>query len=109
MWSQTIFDEAKLEFFDLVRDLVGDLTHWFSRLSDLERLVGLAAFILMLFLTAATGLALAGLRATPAMGIMLCLHLGVVAALFLSLPYGKFVHVFSRFSALIRAHAEARH
>ena len=50
MWSQTIFDEAKLEFFDLVRDLVGDLTHWFSRLSDLERLVGLAAFILMLFL-----------------------------------------------------------
>ncbi len=50
MSSQSIFDEAQSEFIDLVRDLVHDLTQWFSRLSDLERLVGLAAFILMLFL-----------------------------------------------------------
>ncbi len=50
MWSQTVFEDAKREFIDLVRDLVGDLMQWFSRLSDLERLVGVAAFILILFL-----------------------------------------------------------
>lgn len=50
MSSQTIYDEAQKEFIDMVRDLVGDVTHWFSRLSDLERLVGVAAFILILFL-----------------------------------------------------------
>lgn len=31
-----------------------------------------------------------------------------VAMLFLSVPYGNFVHFFYRFGALIRAHAEAR-
>jgi hypothetical protein len=50
MSSKTVYDEAQQEFLDMVRDLVGDVTHWFSRLSDVERLVGLAAFILMLFL-----------------------------------------------------------
>ena len=50
MSSQTVYDEAQQEFIDMVRDLVVDVTHWFSRLSDLERLVGLGAFILMLFL-----------------------------------------------------------
>jgi citrate/tricarballylate utilization protein len=42
------------------------------------------------------------LRATPAMGVMLAVHLGVVFALFLTLPYGKFVHGLYRFLALIQ-------
>ena len=60
------------------------------------------AFLLMLFLTAVTGLALHVLRATPVMGTMLALHLGVVFALFLTMPYGKFVHGLYRFAALSR-------
>ena len=60
------------------------------------------AFTLMLSLTALTGLMLLFLRATAAMGILLALHLGVVFALFLTLPYSKFVHGLFRFGALLR-------
>jgi citrate/tricarballylate utilization protein len=60
------------------------------------------AFIAMLWLTGITGLALLVLRATPAMGVLLALHLGVVFALFVTLPYGKFVHGIYRFLALVR-------
>ena len=65
------------------------------------------AFTLMLLLTALTGLALLVLRETAAMGLVLALHLGVVFALFLSLPYGRFVHGIYRFAALVR-HAQER-
>jgi citrate/tricarballylate utilization protein len=61
-----------------------------------------AAFILMLFLTSATGIALLLLRETAAMGPLLAVHLGFVFALFITLPYGKFVHGLYRFAALVR-------
>jgi citrate/tricarballylate utilization protein len=61
-----------------------------------------AAFILMLFLTSATGIALLLLRDTAAMGPLLAIHLGFVFALFITLPYGKFVHGLYRFVALVR-------
>lgn len=64
------------------------------------------AFIAMMFLTGATGLALMALRETPAMGAMLALHLGTVFALFLTMPYGKFVHGIYRFGALALYAAE---
>lgn len=48
--AQDVYGRAQSEFVDLVRDIIADLTHWFGRLSDLERLVGLCAFILVLFL-----------------------------------------------------------
>jgi citrate/tricarballylate utilization protein len=60
------------------------------------------AFILMLFLTSLTGLVLLLLRETAAMGPLLALHLGVVFALFITMPYGKFVHGIYRFVALVR-------
>ena len=40
--------------------------------------------------------ALLALRETRAMGMLLALHLGAVMALFLTLPYGKFVHALYR-------------
>lgn len=76
-------------------------------MSDVRRLGMDMAFTVMLFLTAATGLALHMLRTTPAMGLLLALHLGVVFALFITMPYGKFVHGLYRFMALAR-HARER-
>jgi citrate/tricarballylate utilization protein len=60
------------------------------------------AFIVMLFLTSLTGMALLLWRETAAMGPLLALHLGVVFALFVTMPYGKFVHGIYRFAALVR-------
>lgn len=59
-------------------------------------------FLVMLLLTSITGLLLLVLRATPAMGMLLALHIGIVFALFITMPYGKFVHGFYRFLALVR-------
>jgi citrate/tricarballylate utilization protein len=60
------------------------------------------ALIALLFLTSATGLLLLAFRATSAMGVLLVVHLAVVMALFVALPYGKFVHGFYRVLALLR-------
>jgi citrate/tricarballylate utilization protein len=58
--------------------------------------------LLLLFLIAASGLLLLGVRATGAMGVTLAVHLGFVLALFLTMPYSKFVHGLYRVGALIR-------
>ncbi len=84
---------------------VGLLSEKWKRDPDLvdETRFGMdVAFIAMLFLTSLTGMALLLLRATPAMGPLLALHLGVVFSLFITMPYGKFVHGIYRFVALVR-------
>jgi citrate/tricarballylate utilization protein len=65
-------------------------------------------FIALLFLTSASGLALWLGRGTPALALLLCLHLGAVMALFATLPYGKFAHGIFRSAALLRHAVEKR-
>jgi len=65
-------------------------------------------FIALLFLTSLTGLLLWWLRGTDALALMLALHLGVVMALFATLPYGKFAHGVFRSAALLRWAVERR-
>lgn len=65
-------------------------------------------FIALLFLTSLTGLLLWWLRDTDALALMLALHLGVVMALFATLPYGKFAHGIFRSAALLRYAVEKR-
>jgi citrate/tricarballylate utilization protein len=66
------------------------------------------AFIALLLLTSATGLALLAGRDGPAMATLLAVHLGVVLALFLTMPYGKFAHGIFRSAALFRNAIEKR-
>ena len=77
-------------------------------LLDQSRMGMDVAFLVMLFLTSATGLLLLFLRATPAMGLLLAVHLGVVFSLFITMPYGKFMHGIYRFLALVRYAKERR-
>ena len=65
------------------------------------------SFLALLFLTSLTGLLLLALRETTAMGALLRIHLGVVLGLFLTLPYGKYVHGIYRSAALVRSALES--
>lgn len=65
-------------------------------------------FMALLFLTSATGLLLWLARGTPALALLLALHLGVVMALFATLPYGKFAHGIFRTASLLRNAVEKR-
>jgi citrate/tricarballylate utilization protein len=87
--------------------LVGSLGLWLLRrrrdraLTD-ETQDGLdESFLALLFLTTLTGLALLVLRHEPVMPWLLVVHLGTVLALFVTLPYGKFVHGLYRAAALL--------
>jgi len=66
------------------------------------------AFIVLLFATSVTGLALLALRGTGFMGALLAVHLATVMALFLTLPYGKFAHAVYRGAALLKWAIERR-
>jgi len=84
---------------------------WLKRIQDMDpanrRMLALDyAFLLLLLATSISGLALLTLRETVAAGTLLTVHLGIVAALYLALPYGKFAHVIYRYAALIRHHIE---
>jgi len=67
-----------------------------------------SSFLVLLFLTSVSGLALLALRESSVMRALLILHLGLVLAFFLTLPYGKFVHGIYRSAALIRYAVESR-
>lgn len=80
---------------------------WLKLSGDQEpqarKLLGADAGLLMLLLmVGVTGLLLLAVRATGAMGVTLAVHLGFVLALFVTMPYSKFVHGLYRTGALIR-------
>ena len=65
-------------------------------------------FIALLFLVSASGLALLAFRDTRALGLMLAIHLGLVMAFFLTMPYSKFAHGIFRSAALLKHAIEKR-
>lgn len=75
-------------------------------LGDPEQAALDVSFILMLFMTSSTGLLLLVLRDQPTMPALLLVHLGFVLGLFLTLPYGKFVHGIYRTAALLKFSTE---
>ena len=84
---------------------------WLKSRSDVEpanrRMLAIdRIFLYLLAVTSVSGLLLLALRETAAMGTLLAVHLGIVAALFLMLPYGKFAHVVYRYAALVRYRIE---
>ena len=70
-----------------------------------ERSLGFA-FLTMLLLTSVTGLLLLVLRERPVMPTLLVVHLAIVLALFITFPYGKFVHGIYRGAALLKFRRE---
>ena len=64
------------------------------------------SFLVLLFIAAGTGLLLLAMRRSSAMGALLAVHLGIIVALFVMLPYCKFVHGIYRAAALLRYAAE---
>lgn len=66
------------------------------------------AFILMLAVVSLTGMLTLALRETSLMGLMLTIHLGSLVALYLTLPYSKFVHFVYRYAALVQNAIEER-
>jgi citrate/tricarballylate utilization protein len=76
-----------------------DLSHPEMRSLDL-------ALLVMTLAVAGSGMLLLALRDTVMMPTMLVLHLGFVAALFVTAPYGKLVHGVYRYLALVRDRIE---
>jgi citrate/tricarballylate utilization protein len=59
-------------------------------------------FIALLLLTSLTGLLLLVMRERSVMGVLLVIHLAFVLVLFVTMPYGKFVHGVFRTVALVK-------
>lgn len=76
--------------------------------NDGEAVKSGTSFSVVLLTVAVTGMALLLARETAAMGILLAIHLGSVAALFFTAPYTKFAHFVYRYLALIRFAQEER-
>jgi citrate/tricarballylate utilization protein len=64
------------------------------------------AFLVLLDLVAVTGMLLLILRDTRLMPVVLVVHLGLLVGLFVTAPYGKFIHFVYRYLALARRAGE---
>jgi citrate/tricarballylate utilization protein len=76
---------------------------------NVRRLLGGdVALLLLLALIGVSGLGLLAVRATGAMGLAMAVHLGLILAFFLVLPYSKMVHGVYRTAALLRRAMERK-
>jgi citrate/tricarballylate utilization protein len=66
-------------------------------------------FLVSLALVSITGMLVLMTRETAALGPVLAIHLGTVAAFFVAMPYGKFVHFLYRYGALVQNRLEEDH
>ncbi|HKX17347.1 MAG TPA: tricarballylate utilization 4Fe-4S protein TcuB [bacterium] len=64
------------------------------------------AFLVLLDLVAVTGMLLLVLRETRLMAPLLVVHLGLLTGLFITAPYGKFIHFVYRYLALAQRAGE---
>lgn len=65
-------------------------------------------FIALLLLVSGSGLALLAFRESSALSLLLAIHLGLVMAFFLTMPYSKFAHGIFRSAALLKYSIEKR-
>ena len=84
---------------------------WLKRLADTELIdkgsVAMDyALIIMLFLSSFSGLVLLAFKNGEWLAYALYFHLSTILALFVMLPYSKFVHIFYRFIALLKYNAD---
>lgn len=80
-----------------------------DRMPAEERMLELdEIFVVLLFLTAASGMLTLAVRETAAMGVTLAIHLGISGALLFLAPYSKFAHAVYRSTALVRFAIEQR-
>lgn len=92
--------------------LIGPAGLWLLRrrrdpaLGDIDSVGADEAFLVLLVVTSLTGLLLLVFRHSAAMSVLLLTHLGAVLALFMTLPYGKFVHGLYRTLALVKYRSE---
>jgi citrate/tricarballylate utilization protein len=66
------------------------------------------SLLILLALASLTGLLLLALRTTTWVGVLLAIHLGVIIAFFLMIPYSKMVHGVYRSAALVYSAMEQR-
>lgn len=64
------------------------------------------AFLIILNLVSITGLLTLVLRSTSLMGVLFIVHMGLVLSLFVTAPYGKFVHFVFRYMSLVKNRLE---
>ena len=78
-----------------------------KQLADSKMLSLDYAFVLVLQLASVTGLLSLAFRDTSLFGSIIAIHMGTVIALFISAPYGKFIHYVYRYAALLKNQLEA--
>ncbi|PAF48266.1 citrate utilization protein B [Helicobacter sp. 12S02232-10] len=79
-----------------------------ARLKSLKTMGMDYAFIFSLFIVSLSGLILMIFRESQGMAFLILFHLSTVLALFIMMPYGKFIHGFYRLGALIKYNLEIK-
>jgi citrate/tricarballylate utilization protein len=80
---------------------IGDKSPNFKGMADIDY-----EFLIILNLASVSGMLTLVLRSTSLMGVAFAVHLGLVLSLFVTAPYGKFVHFTYRYISLVKNRLE---